>query len=506
MKKVLAAALGLTALLCLTACGAVAAEPPDSAVIPEKPEMSGIVNDNGHAETLQDYYDRTAIIARNEWLEGSFIQVESWVREYASLEHPDCQVEILRQHGYTAPGGVFLDDLRGGCETWNIMTCGEAGEIVEEAVEVYYFAENGKITLSGLLSGKDLLQSRPDGYAYLMLDTRFADRMQALPEVEEAEGTTAIDLSTLLSDAEQAIPLNGDVIAVIGSPWEIVDGKRVSHLAVCDLKTGETLLKESYDTLWSLEEAKENRVDFTDESGTLRLTVTLEHGEPTAQVSEVGNTVFTYQGKDVTERGGSMFYDGKPILEYTENAPGDETSGTGFYFLGKLDDHRFVYQCAGWEWTEYGGVYDLASGENHAFRIGEDNWGRALWKYSGEKQMGLLYRINEVGSWDFDLVDLNTWEVTHPNLPYDTEEQAISGYIDVNESFTRMCTWEQNWEREEVCLTVRSLPDCEVLYTCRFPWDSVNSISDVCLVGDDTVTVSLRRWDTDSLWLYRITY
>ena len=64
----------LASLLLLGGCSKPAQETPlpDTTIVEPPPVQSGILTDVGQAETLQEYYDRTAIIGRNEWMEGSF--------------------------------------------------------------------------------------------------------------------------------------------------------------------------------------------------------------------------------------------------------------------------------------------------------------------------------------------------------------------------------------------------------------------------------------------------
>ena len=72
MKKRFYTGLLLAALL-LSGCSKPVEETPvqNATVVEPPPVQSGILSDVGQAETLQEYYDRTAIISRNEWMEGT---------------------------------------------------------------------------------------------------------------------------------------------------------------------------------------------------------------------------------------------------------------------------------------------------------------------------------------------------------------------------------------------------------------------------------------------------
>ena len=123
--------------LCLCACGRQEEAPAVTQPITgNPPAQSGILTDLGQAETLQDYYGRTAIIARNERIEGSFTQTQSWALEYAMLEYPGCQAQISYVSGYQAPQAMFKDDLRAGVARWRINLIGTEvimdGRILEE--------------------------------------------------------------------------------------------------------------------------------------------------------------------------------------------------------------------------------------------------------------------------------------------------------------------------------------------------------------------------------------
>jgi len=154
----------LLATLLLGGCSQTEAEPPVQTmpVVDKPPVQSSILSDVGQAETLQEYYDRTAIIGRNEWMEGSFIQTESWAREYAELEYPGGTVAVEYNSGYVLPDAMTKDDLSGGVALWDITVQFPSQPTVWETVQVFYFTElgeNGQMQcFSGLLTLGNILE------------------------------------------------------------------------------------------------------------------------------------------------------------------------------------------------------------------------------------------------------------------------------------------------------------------------------------------------------------
>ena len=129
----------LASLLLLGGCSKPVQETPlpDTTIVEPPPVQSGILTDVGQAETLQEYYDRTAIIGRNEWMEGSFTQTESWAREYAALEYPGGTVTVEFNSGYVLPDAMTKDHLSGGVALWDVTVQWPDQPTVWETVQVF---------------------------------------------------------------------------------------------------------------------------------------------------------------------------------------------------------------------------------------------------------------------------------------------------------------------------------------------------------------------------------
>ena len=196
MKKwMLAAVLG-----CLLLCGCDRTEAPSEPVSPPAEEVpsGGMLTQTGQAVTLQAHFSRTAIIGRNERVEGSFMQTQTWALEYAAREYPNYGVQVTYVSGYQAPRAMFKDDLRAGVAQWRLDLTAPDGDSVSESVQVFYFTETAESVttqcLSGMLVGEDMLERRPESYAYLSLDTRFVKRMQTIALLEAPEGALTKEL------------------------------------------------------------------------------------------------------------------------------------------------------------------------------------------------------------------------------------------------------------------------------------------------------------------------
>ena len=346
--------LWLAAALCLCLCACARQEDvpaEELSVTDSRPQQSGILTDVGQAETLQDYYDRTAVIGRNERIEGSFTQTQNWAMEYAALEYPDSQTTVSYVSGYQAPEGMFKDDLRGGVACWCIEGADAHGQSIEEILQIFYFSEtaDGVQTqcFSGLLAGDERLQSKPEAYAYLALDTRFANRMQKLNDLEAPEQALSAQLDHFEAGVLdcQAWMLDENTVAALARYQNGSCGLLLRHL--------EGAFETRYQGLegiWNYSQMDNGVLTLEQyaQSGDRQLLeITLENGMPviaeSSRPEEAGYRVGRYT---ITEEDGSLYLGDELLLAGGEWDVDDITTTRSYQFQQALDGHRFLYSMA----------------------------------------------------------------------------------------------------------------------------------------------------------------
>lgn len=518
MKKRFYTAFLLTALL-LNGCSKSVEEPliPNTTVVEPPPVQSGILSDVGQAETLQEYYDRTAIISRNEWMEGSFIQTENWAREYAALEYPGGTVTLEFNSGYVLPDAMTRDDLSGGVALWDVTVQWDDQPTVWETVQVFYFTESGetgqKQCFSGLLTGEEILKTKPETYAYLALDTRFAGRMQTLPDVTAPEGAQAVELNFF---AEGRSPRSSQTWMLTAS-----DAVTLSRYKEGELPMGNyTLTAYNLDTGvidWELSDLEGiwNYDSLENDVLTLRqflrqgegqvLRAWMEEGRPQWGLFDapLEETLFTVGDYILTWQDGSILLGDEVLLSggYGEEEE-DLLELTMYNFHQALDDHRFLFSKAGWEWIEYYGVYDLQTREAHPLISDRQEWGFSVLQVSEDGNRALA-GCTVGGIWNISLVDLQNLTVRKMLPQYSEEENALSQVV-ANGDLSRVAVLAEQDDTVSVRL-YDTATEAELLR-----WDIPAPLAAgqpiLQLVGEDTLVVSLRQWKTDTDWLYRITY
>lgn len=506
-NRLLAAAVCLCLLLCACTGEASPEETQAPSADERQEEPAGIVTDAGQAETVQDYYDRTAIISRNERIRGSFVQTQSWAMEYAALRYPDADCQVRYISGYQAPDAMFRDELRAGVACWDISVGDDAEEEPMERVQIFYFSEMADDEqtqcFSGLLAGEACLSSRPEAYAYLMLDPRFSGRMQKLSQPEAPAGAEVFELTAAADDPVSCTGwmLSETAAAVLTYGR---DGSCTLRLLSTDGSFPEEV--QTLEGIWNGGETESGRLTLeqTAADGTRRcLEIRLEDGVPSTRAfsapAEEESVVGPYT---VTWQEGSLYLGEELLLEGGAADPEDDTTFRSYQFVQALDDHRFVYSLAGWEWVEGCGVYDLTT--RTATPIGD--WGFALLIIRAEAGAALGAHLTEPGSWDFSLVDLETLELTPLFLGYGTEEEAFSGELTANDDLSLLALAETDWETGDHRITVRNMTDGRELFRWELDGSLVAGSPQIRLAGENTLCVILRRWDTDTYWLYRIRF
>ena len=514
MKKQFLAA----AMACLLLCGCDRTEAPPEPVRPPAEEVpsGGILTETGQAVTLQDYFGRTAIIGRNQQLEGSFIQTEVWALEYGAQKYPNCAVEARYVSGYVFPKVMSRDGLSGGVAVWELAITRTDGVALEPVqVQIFYFQEDqdgsSRLWFSGLLAGEQMLKTRPESYAWLALDTRFASRLQTIPGVEGPEGAKTVQFDRWCGDALDQLfyPLNERMTAVLCHYSN--SEEQGDRLLLWDLETDELLLDEQLEGYWDAAALRE---------GVLTLEQYLDMGEGsrvcTLRLTETGPKLDRESLQDGQFRVGdylllwqdaSILLDGEVLLQGSQPEEEEEEIGGAVYynFHQALDAHRFLYSRAGWEWIEYYGIYDLETRTTHPILGGESRFGYTVLQVSADGKRALACYADEAGYWSPALVDLETFGQRSLSLGFDTVEEAVSGQLRASGSLNRLAVCDLG-EDGVYRIRVFDTGSGAELFAWDVPENRVAGEPEIRLAGEDTLLVNLRQWKTDTEWVYRITF
>ncbi len=502
-KKLLAA---LILALCLAGCSRQ--EPaPQPPILPETTPPPDILTDVGQAETLQDYYGRTAIISRNEWVEGNFIETRTWAEEYAALEYPDHTCEITFAGGFSAPEAMFRDGLQAGATLWELaLTAPDGGQFADQ-VQVLHFGDKidgvSSRCLSGLLTGEDILHSRPQAYAYLALDTRFAARMQPLPEVIPPENTLTVELDWLEGASFENTWLLDDRHLAVDSRHE----GEITLVQVVDLETMEILSSWEKEGYWYQTEETPGVLTLrssrsNDDGLVAHMAVRINEGRPQLTENAVYEDMWQVGSTVVSCVNGSLVAGDQVLLRGVMDE--DEVlDSTSYRIEAVLDDHRFFYCCVGYEWIEGYGIYDL---ETHTATpmVLDDPFADCLvvGPFVGDKALAFYCPGPAFG---FSLLDLNTLTLEPLPVGHKTADEALDGYVVVNEELTRMALVSDEADKDNT-ITLIDLRDGGELLTWTVPQGALVSRPEVQLVGEDLMLVTMDQWATDTSWVYRLDY
>lgn len=509
----------LCLLLTLCACSRTPEElpPEETPSVESELPREGILSDVGQAETLQEYYDRTAIIGRNEWMEGSFTQTEGWAREYAALEYPGGTVTVAYNSGYVLPDAMTRDDLSGGVALWDITVQWADQPTVWETVQVFYFTETADGTLrqcfSGLLTGEHILNSKPEAYAYLALDTRFAARMQPLPDLEAPEGAQALELDFMVEGVpsqDSQVWMLTESVAVILSRYregELPQGEY--DLTAYDLDTGEIeWYLRDLEGIWSYDSLQKGVLTLRQyvqdgEGGILK--VWMEEGRPQwGRFDAQADSHYTVGEYTLTWQDGSILLGEEVLLAgSTEEELENEMEMSLYNFHQALDDHRFLFSKAGWEWIDYYGVYDLETRTAHALVSDRQDWEFGVLQVSADGTKALAGH-GAYGYWGLTLVDLNTLEQRVIPTEYDSEQNTVAQVM-ANEDLSRVAVLDENTDGIHRIRVYDTATGAQ-RFTWEVPSPLVAGSVELQLVGENTLLVNLRQWKTDTDWIYHITY
>ncbi len=511
MKKFYRSVTALCLVLALCGCGR---EQPEAA--PTQPIQSestkprpGILSDAGQAETIQDFYSRTAIIARNERMEGSFVQTGDWAREYAALEYPGSTCAVSYLSGYVLPEAITRDDLSGGVSLWQAEITAPDGAKTETQVQILYFTEtaDGGQTqcLSGLLTGEDILPTRPEAYAYLALDTRFAARMQTLPDITPPEGVQPLEFREESGALDQQFyPLTDTVAAVLchNSHREASDDR----LVIFDLAAQQMLETHTLEGQWDFAGLRTGELTleqfYAVGEGRQTMTVTFDGTQTHMETrfladdqQRVGEYLLSWRDGSIY-LGEEVLLQGIPEPEEGEEWEEDPTAMTLYNFHQALDGHRFLYSKAGWEWIEHYGVYDLETQTAHVLAGSAHSWDYEIVRVSADGSRALAWcRESDV----LEIVDLRKY--TARKIPVST---AMAEQISVNADLSRIALLqnvEDCWR-----ISVADTQDGAERFAWELPQVLVAGFPELQLLGENVLQVNLRPWKTDTEWLYHCRY
>ncbi len=513
MNKLYRYIAALCLLLALCGCNQAQQTP---ATQPTQPEATrprpGILSDAGQAETIQEYYSRTAIIARNERMEGSFVQTGSWAREYAALEYPDSTCEVAYVSGYALPDAMTRDDLSGGVSLWKLHITTADGTPLEELVQVFYFTETteaGQIQcLSGLLTGEEMLSARPEGYAYLALDTRFAARMQTLPDVEPVSGVKPLEFLAGTDALDQFFyPLTDTVTAVLCHYSHLEDTG--DKLLICDLEAGQLLEEHPLEGAWDCTGQQEGKLTleqyFSMGEGRKVMTVTFDGTQTRMETLSLADDEQRVGDHVLSWREGSIYLGEEVLLQGSaEPEEGgeweeDPTVMSLYNFHQALDDHRFLFSKAGWEWIEYYGIYDLETRTGRVLAGSTQTWDYEIAQISDDGNRALAW--SRENKW-LELLDM------HRNLAarIPLESEYSIEQISANADLTRVALLQSDMETGDYVISVVDSADGALLFTWTVPEALVAGFPELHPVGEHLLVVNLRQWKTDTEWLYRCNY
>jgi hypothetical protein len=270
------------------------------------------------------------------------------------LEYPGCQVNADFVSGYQAPEAMFKDDLRGGVARWSLEGTTADGQTIAETVQIFYFSEtaDGLHTqcFSGLLTGDRQLASRPEAYAYLALDTRFANRMQKLSTLSAPEGALCVELNYFESDVLdcQTWLLSENTAVALARYQSGNSGLLFYHLEGAFEPRHQML-----EGIWNYSQLEGGVLTLEQyaQSGDRQLMeITLKDGLPTVTKNtrlEEGDG-YRVGGYTVTWEDGSLYLGSELLLEGGAWDVDDITTTQSYQFQQALDDHRFLYALAGW--------------------------------------------------------------------------------------------------------------------------------------------------------------
>ena len=511
----------LAAMLLLCGCGRKTQEPAiqPPAAIGQPPVQSGIVSDLGKAETLQEYYDRTAVIGRNEWMEGSFIQTENWAREYAALEYPGGTVTVEYNSGYVLPDAMTKDTLSGGAALWDVTVQWADQPTVWDTVQILYFTETTENSqmqcLSGLLSGDKVLKSKPEAYAYLALDTRFAGRMQTLADLSAPEGAQVVELNFV---AEGRNPQGSQTWMLTASDAIILSRYKEGELPMGNY----TLTAYNLDTgvidwelsdlegIWNFDSLQNGVLtlrQFLRQGEGKVLRAWMEDGRPQWGLFDapLEETLFTVGDYILTWQDGSILLGDEVLLSggYGEEEAEDLLERALYNFHQALDDHRFLFSKAGWEWIEYYGVYDLTTREAHLLLSDRQDWSFSVLQVSEDGKTALA-GCTEGGFWNLALADLEAMKLRYILPDYEGGENAAT-QVTANSDLSRVAVLTDNEDGTAGVRVYATATGTEL-----FRWDIPAQLvaGEILLqpVEENTLVLHLRQWKTDTDWLYRISY